>query len=100
MYNVTVDGSQSNLNVTDLPSGVMYTLQVVAVADGQMSFPSVAVTAMTFFPCKWCLVHVTALYTTDSRLHICSKSNSFPSYVCFDMQENLYIRICVQLVCS
>ena len=52
-HNVTVDGSQSSLNVTELTSGVTYTLQVVAVADdGQMSFPSVAVTSMTLFPCE------------------------------------------------
>ena len=52
-HNVTVDGSQSNVNITELTSGVTYTLQVVAVAeDGQMSFPSVPVTSMTLFPCE------------------------------------------------
>ena len=52
-YNVTMDGSQSNINITELMSGVTYTLQVVAVAeDGQMSFPSVPVTSMTLFPCE------------------------------------------------
>ena len=52
-HNVTVDGGQSILNVTELLSGVTYTLQVVAVAeDGQMSFPSVSITAMTFFSCE------------------------------------------------
>ena len=56
VYNVTVDGSQNNVNVTDLLPGVMHTIQVIAVAeDGQMSFPSVAVIAMTLFPCK-CMV--------------------------------------------
>lgn len=49
-YNVTVDKSQSNANVTNLPPGTMISLSVVAVAeDGQMSFPSVAATAMTLF---------------------------------------------------
>ena len=39
-HNVTVDGGQSILNITDLMSGVVYTLQVVAVAeDGQRAFP-------------------------------------------------------------
>ena len=53
-HNVTVDGSQSSVNVTELTSGVTYTLQVVAVAeDGQLSFPSVPVTSMTLFPCEW-----------------------------------------------
>ena len=48
--NVTVDGSESNTNVTDLPPGTMISLRIIAVAeDGQMSFPSVAVTAMTYF---------------------------------------------------
>ena len=52
-HNVTVDGGQSILNITDLMSGVVYTLQVVAVAeDGQKSIPSVAIMAMTLFPCK------------------------------------------------
>lgn len=51
--NLTVDGTHSYLNVTGLKSGILHSLQVLAVAeDGQMSFPSVAVTAMTLFPCK------------------------------------------------
>ena len=51
---VTVEGGQANSNVTNLTSGVVYTIQVVAVAgDGQRSFPSVAITAMTLFPCKY-----------------------------------------------
>ena len=54
MLNITVDASQSKLNITDLQSGVLYTLQVIAVAEnGEMSFPSVAVTGMTIFPCKF-----------------------------------------------
>ena len=54
VLNITVDATQSNLNVTDLQSGVLYALQVIAVAEnGEMSFPSVAVTGMTIFPCKF-----------------------------------------------
>ena len=56
-HNVTVDGGQSILNITDLMSGVVYTLQVVAVAeDGQRSIPSVAIMAMTLFPCKCSII--------------------------------------------
>ena len=52
--NHTVDGSHSYLNITGLKSRILYSLQILAVAeDGQMSFPSVAVTAMTLFLCKW-----------------------------------------------
>lgn len=54
VLNITVDASQSKLNITDLQSGVLYALQVIAVAEnGEMSFPSVAVTEMTIFPCKF-----------------------------------------------
>ena len=50
-WNVTVEGSESNTNVTELEPATKYTLRVVAVAeDGQMSFPSVAVVAMTQLP--------------------------------------------------
>ena len=52
-HNVTVDGGQSNWNITDLLPGNIYTIQIVVVADdGQMSFPSVAITALTLYPCK------------------------------------------------
>ena len=48
---MTVEGSESRTNVTELEPATKYTLRVVAVAeDGQMSFPSVAVVAMTRLP--------------------------------------------------
>ena len=50
---MTVDGKKASSNITDLHSGVMYTLNVVTVAeDGQMSFPSVSAAAMTQLPRK------------------------------------------------
>ena len=53
VLNISVDASQSNMNITDLQSGVLYALQVIAVAEnGEMSFPSVAVTGMTIFSRK------------------------------------------------
>ena len=54
LYNKTVDGMKAASNITGLHSGVMYTLQVISVAeDGQMSFPSVSAAAMTQLPCKY-----------------------------------------------
>ena len=49
--NVTVDGSQTDVNVTGLQSGTEYALRVIAVAiDGQRSPPSVALLATTSEP--------------------------------------------------
>ena len=49
--NVTVDGSESSMNVTGLLPGTEYTLRVVAVAvDGQISPPSSAITVSTTVP--------------------------------------------------
>lgn len=57
---MTVDGGSVNLNVTDLLPGNMYRIQIVVVADdGEMSFPSVAITALTLYPCKFLTVCVT-----------------------------------------
>ena len=62
-HNMTVDGSQSNLNVTELMSGLVYTLRIIAVAeDGEMSFPSVTIRVMTLFPCKSVAVHDSTSY--------------------------------------
>ena len=72
-HNVTVDGSQSNLNVTDLKSGVAYTLQIVAVAeDGQMSIPSVSIMAMTLFPCKcfMCIALCMPIYMYNTTYNV------------------------------
>lgn len=50
---VTIDGNQSEANITDLLPGTMYSLQVLSEAGGgQRSFPSVPAIAMTLYPCK------------------------------------------------
>lgn len=47
-HNITVDGSQSSTNVTDLTPGAVFSITIVVTADdGRISFPSIAVTVMT-----------------------------------------------------
>ena len=49
--NITLDGSGTSFNVTDLQSGTEYSFRVIAVAsDGQTSLPSVFFTASTSEP--------------------------------------------------
>ena len=51
--NVTVGGSELNVNATDLMPGTTYQLNVVAISeDGLMSVPSISVTAFTLFSGK------------------------------------------------
>ena len=46
--NITLDGSGTSFNVTDLQPGTEYSFRVIAVAsDGQTSAPSVFLTAST-----------------------------------------------------
>ena len=54
IWNVSVDGNATAVNVTGLqPNGVKYLLKVIAVAvNGQLSIPSVSVMGRTQFICK------------------------------------------------
>ena len=55
-HNVTIGGSESRVNVTDLMPGTTYQLNVVAISENsQMSVPSITVTAFTLLSgkCKY-----------------------------------------------
>lgn len=65
-WNVTIEGGDSEANITELQSGAKYTIRVVTVsADGQVSFPSVAVVAMTQSPgtLRYCLKQQRGIFT-------------------------------------
>ena len=47
-HNITVDGSQSSINLTDLTPATMFSVSIVVTADdGRISFPSTTLTVMT-----------------------------------------------------
>ena len=59
-----VAGGQVNFNATDLLPATMYRIQVETVADnGQSSFPSVAISAMTLYLCKPLLISISVVNT-------------------------------------
>ena len=48
--NMTVEGSETNTNMTGLQPGTDYILRVIAIAaDGQKSLPSIAIMVTTLF---------------------------------------------------